>query len=159
MSLYPVVPYLPLIVPYLPPPADVPTVDSDCPVTFASLYGPPTDDRGTPTVKAKWKTAKEDTSKIYWCMPQWSTCHDDVIKWRHFPRYWPFVRGIQRPPVNSPHKGHLSLDQHVDGPSQDVKAIFFKKFLGIFERFFYWMISYMSASVYIMAWSQKGAML
>ena len=27
--------------------------------------------------------------------------HDDVIKWKHFPRYWPFVRGIHRPPVNS----------------------------------------------------------
>ena len=34
-----------------------------------------------------------------------STPHDDVIKWKHFPRYWPFVRGIHRPPVNSPHKG------------------------------------------------------
>ena len=31
--------------------------------------------------------------------------HDDVIKWNHFPRYWPFVRGIQQSPVNSPHKG------------------------------------------------------
>ena len=31
--------------------------------------------------------------------------HDDVIEWKHFPRYWPFVRGIQRSPVNSPHKG------------------------------------------------------
>ena len=30
--------------------------------------------------------------------------HDDVIKWKHFPRYWP-VRGIHRSPVNSPHKG------------------------------------------------------
>ena len=30
--------------------------------------------------------------------------HDD-IKWKHFPRYWPFVRGIHRLPVNSPHKG------------------------------------------------------
>ena len=30
---------------------------------------------------------------------------DDVIKWKHFPRYWPFVRGIHRSPVNSPHKG------------------------------------------------------
>ena len=28
--------------------------------------------------------------------------HDDVIKWKHFPRYWPFVRGIHRSPVNSP---------------------------------------------------------
>ena len=32
-------------------------------------------------------------------------CHKDIIKWKHFPRYWPFVRGIHRPPVNSPHKG------------------------------------------------------
>ena len=31
--------------------------------------------------------------------------HDDVIKWKHFPRYWPFVREIHRSPVNSPHKG------------------------------------------------------
>ena len=31
--------------------------------------------------------------------------HDDVIKWKHIPRYWPFVRRIHRSPVNSPHKG------------------------------------------------------
>ena len=31
--------------------------------------------------------------------------HDDVIQWKHFSRYWPFVRGIHRSPVNSPHKG------------------------------------------------------
>ena len=31
--------------------------------------------------------------------------HDDVIKWKHFPRNWPFVREIHRSPVNSPHKG------------------------------------------------------
>ena len=31
--------------------------------------------------------------------------HDDVIKWKHFRRYWPFVRGIHRSPVNFPHKG------------------------------------------------------
>ena len=30
--------------------------------------------------------------------------HEDVIKWKHFPRYWPFVRGIHRSPVNSTHK-------------------------------------------------------
>ena len=28
--------------------------------------------------------------------------HDDVIKWKHFPRYWPFVRGIHRPPCEFP---------------------------------------------------------
>ena len=31
--------------------------------------------------------------------------HGDVIKWKHFSRYWPFVRGIHLSPVNSPHKG------------------------------------------------------
>ena len=30
-----------------------------------------------------------------------SNAHDDVIKWKHFLRYWPFVRS----PVNSPLKG------------------------------------------------------
>ena len=47
------------------------------------------------------------------CDPAWPgirSCktfmwHDDVIKWKHFQRYWPFVRGIHRSPVNSPHKG------------------------------------------------------
>ena len=32
-----------------------------------------------------------------------STC--DIVKWTHFPRYWLFVRGIHRPPVNYPPKG------------------------------------------------------
>ena len=31
--------------------------------------------------------------------------HDEVIKWKHFPCSWPFVQGIHRSPVNSPHKG------------------------------------------------------
>ena len=31
--------------------------------------------------------------------------YDDVIKWKHFPRYWPFVQGIHWSLVNSPHKG------------------------------------------------------
>ena len=30
---------------------------------------------------------------------------DDVIKWKHFPCYWPFLIGIHRSPVDSPHKG------------------------------------------------------
>ena len=31
--------------------------------------------------------------------------HDDVIKWKHFPRYWPYVMKNHRSPVDSPHKG------------------------------------------------------
>ena len=40
----------------------------------------------------------------YWMYVYRNSSHDDVIKWKHFPRYWPFVRGIHRSPVNSPHK-------------------------------------------------------
>ena len=39
----------------------------------------------------------------------WTTAHtnvhDDVIKWKHFLHYWPFVLGIHRSPMNSLHKG------------------------------------------------------
>ena len=31
-------------------------------------------------------------SPVMWNHP----IHDDVIKWKHFPCYWPFVRGIHR---------------------------------------------------------------
>ena len=31
--------------------------------------------------------------------------HDDVIKWKHFPHYWPFVWGIHQSLVNSLYKG------------------------------------------------------
>ena len=65
-----------------------------------------------------------EKSKLYWYMYDMQTTlkflcisrlniivsenpyiHDDVIKWKHFPRYSPFVQGIHRSPLNSPHKG------------------------------------------------------
>ena len=36
--------------------------------------------------------------------------HDDVIKLKHFLRYLPFVWGIHRSPVNSPHNGQWRGD-------------------------------------------------
>ena len=39
----------------------------------------------------------------YWSLKM--QLDDDVIKWKHFPRYWPFVRGIHRSLVNSLHRG------------------------------------------------------
>ena len=49
------------------------------------------------------------TLTVHQTFPPWvqgkQMVHDDVIKWKHFPRYWPFVRGIHRPPMNSPDKG------------------------------------------------------
>ena len=49
------------------------------------------------------------TDKLNMCasgavMIEFTACHDDVIKWKNFPRNWPFVRGIHRSPVNSQHK-------------------------------------------------------
>ena len=35
--------------------------------------------------------------------------HDGVTKWKQFPRYWTFVRGIHRSPVNSPHNGQWRI--------------------------------------------------
>ena len=37
-------------------------------------------------------------------IPNWDN-HDEVMKWKHSPRYWTFVRVIHRSPVNSPYKG------------------------------------------------------
>ena len=42
---------------------------------------------------------------LSWHVQYHDLLHDDVIKWKHFPRCWPFVRGIHRSPVISPHKG------------------------------------------------------
>ena len=62
-------------------------------------------------------------------MSRCTTLHlDGVIKWEHFPRYWPFVRGIHRSPVifhaqkpvtlaicagNSPVPGEFPAQRHV----------------------------------------------
>ena len=35
----------------------------------------------------------------------WFPIHDDIIKLKHFPHYWPFMQGIHQSPLNSPHKG------------------------------------------------------
>ena len=77
------------------------------------LYGSPilndtlrSESRGS---HAGWRTWVR--SFWWWCV-EWSelmlhdmdtfrSWHDDVIKWKHFPRYWPFLWGIHR----SPHKG------------------------------------------------------
>ena len=45
------------------------------------------------------------TSLFYTIHPKNYAHHDDIIKWKHFPCYWPFVQGIHWSPVNSPHKG------------------------------------------------------
>ena len=42
------------------------------------------------------KGATDTVVESYNFMFRLKMMHDDVIKWKHFPRYWPFVRGIHR---------------------------------------------------------------
>ena len=49
-------------------------------------------------------TTNRDSAMTTYCI-YFCQAHDDVIKWKLFPRYWPFVWEIHRSPVNSPHKG------------------------------------------------------
>ena len=55
------------------------------------------------TLKARiWTTTL--SIYLFWNLLA-SAPHDYIMKWKHFPRYWPFVQGIHRSQVNSPHKG------------------------------------------------------
>ena len=45
-----------------------------------------------------WKDGNKKSLDCY------GVIHDDVIKLKHFPRYWSFVREINRSPVDSPYK-------------------------------------------------------
>ena len=64
----------------------------------------------------QWQHSCVLLSIITYCLRQFNskhilmTYHDVVIKWKHFPRYWPFVRGIQLSLVNFPHKGQWRGD-------------------------------------------------
>ena len=88
------------------------------------LWGERTDDKWIPVTKGQWHGKRFHVMKTlsYDTLLESSACltlelltwyatsstpleHDDVIKWKHFPRYWSSVRGIHRSPVNSPHKG------------------------------------------------------
>ena len=60
---------------------------------------------GTDVTTGKWNENFVVMSRVSldWAIRR--IIHDDVIKWKHFPRYWSFVRGIHLSLVNFPHKG------------------------------------------------------
>ena len=59
----------------------------------------------TVSLKSCWTSNRFTIGLIWYYAHQTSRQYDDLIKWKHIPRHWPFVRGIHRSPVNSPHKG------------------------------------------------------
>ena len=70
---------------------------------------------------ASWTKYPTGDGLVKWDRPrEYRTNYDDVIKWKHFPRYWPFVWGIHRSAVNFPHKGQwrgpliFFCDQHMN---------------------------------------------
>ena len=64
---------------------------------------------GQPYLLVLWAMASPNRGRLIWqdCSShvQYYFTYEDVIKRKHFPRYWQFVWGIHRSPVNSPHKG------------------------------------------------------
>ena len=56
-----------------------------------------------------YETGTFQDSRSMRCILMFWLLYNHRTWWRHqmetFPRYWPFVRGIHRSPVNSPHKG------------------------------------------------------
>ena len=59
----------------------------------------------TPWNNLQWKLNQREANFF----PK-NAFHDDVIKWKHLPRYWLFVREIHRWPVIPPHKGQWRGD-------------------------------------------------
>ena len=52
-----------------------------------------------PTLKQKWRHFDKIFSVQWWHIGSFKTfkCHEDVIKWKHFPHNWPSVQGIHGP--------------------------------------------------------------
>ena len=48
-----------------------------------------------------WMQPKVLLTTLQLPVPHVYGAYDHVIKWKHLPRSWPFVRGIHRSPVNS----------------------------------------------------------
>ena len=56
----------------------------------------------------RYKITASYSARFYRNLQSFEICkhdHDDVVNWKHFPRYRPFVREIHRSLVNYLHKG------------------------------------------------------
>ena len=66
---------------------------------------------GNSPVTGEFPAQRDNNAEIFsiwWLRHAGTTPHriyDDTIKRNHHPRHWPFVRGIHRLPMDSPHKG------------------------------------------------------
>ena len=101
---------------------------------------------------------------IFDCMQfvsHWYT-HDDVIKWKHLPRYWPFLRGIHQSPVNSPHKGQWRgassfslICAWINGSVNNREAGHFIRHRGHYDVIVMMWIIYIDLSCSVWRWSKR----
>ena len=66
---------------------------------------------------------------------------DDVIKWKHFPRYWPFVMGTRRAMTSS----CVSVDTWCDAKHYGLSSLNPVTYLCISELDLRWFISWLGA--------------
>ena len=86
--------------------------------------------------------------------------HDDVIKWKHFPRYWPFVRRIHRSQANSPHKGQwrgalMFTLIRIDGWVNNREAGDLRRYRPHYDVIVMSMIHIVYYSIHVPGWLQK----
>ena len=74
-----------------------------CMASFLLKMNPCTTGRGYPSEHNQYLTSELDIA--FHVVVQQLSKTMNVIKWKHFLRYRPFVRGIHRSTLNSPHKG------------------------------------------------------
>ena len=75
-----------------------------------TVFQPPTPQTAMncgPVQDIEWNVHTDIVALFVWgfkyCVNESSWFHDDVTKWKHFPRYWPFL--AHRSPADAPHKG------------------------------------------------------
>ena len=70
---------------------------------LCALQWPHNDRHGVSNPQRLYQVPSQTVDEVEsWCLQM---SHDDVIKGKYFPRYWPFVWGIHRSLVDSPNKG------------------------------------------------------
>ena len=85
---------------------------------------------------------------------KWEVVSHEGSWWRHqmetFPRYWPFVRGIHRSPVNSPHKGQCR-----GALMFSLICVWTNGWVNIRNCIFYIQQSWMKQYIQVREWSHK----
>ena len=70
-------------------------------VNASSTKSPTTSSIAVSSINFRWQTMASLVLRSSFAT-KW--CQDDVMPWKHFLHYWPFVRGNHSRPMDSPHK-------------------------------------------------------